>query len=205
MRRALAIGSVVAVLVGAATALAGGNGVLASANGDYGFSGQAAGSTFEIGPFTWNVQVKADGSVKGRFDYTQVRDGGVAAVGERPADLCVHRGRPRVGRRCDRGELAGEPRRARDVVPGSRQRGGRERCAGHVLDPRRRCGSGGPAVLRRPSTRQVPLPRQRGQSAGAKRLRRSGEGRARSSGPRRPEVRRVRARGSDPASRRDVA
>lgn len=77
MRRALAIGSFVVVLVTAATAMAGGNGVVASANGDYGFSGEAAGSTFDIGPFTWNVQVKADGSVKGTFDYTQVRDGGV--------------------------------------------------------------------------------------------------------------------------------
>ena len=75
MRRAFIIVSLVAVLVTAATAVAGGNGVVASANGDYGFSGQAAGSTFVIGPFTWNVQVKPDGSVKGRFDYTQVRDG----------------------------------------------------------------------------------------------------------------------------------
>ena len=75
MKRASMIASLVAVLVTAATALAGGNGVVASANGDYGFSGQAAGSTFVIGPFTWDVQIKADGSVKGQFDYTQVRDG----------------------------------------------------------------------------------------------------------------------------------
>jgi hypothetical protein len=75
VKRASMIASLVAVLVTAATALAGGNGVVASANGDYGFSGQAAGSTFVIGPFTWDVQVKADGSVKGQFDYTQVRDG----------------------------------------------------------------------------------------------------------------------------------
>lgn len=75
MKRASIIASLVALLVTAATALAGGNGVVASANGDYGFSGQAAGSTFVIGPFTWDVQVKADGSVKGQFDYTQVRDG----------------------------------------------------------------------------------------------------------------------------------
>lgn len=75
MRRAFIIVSLVALLLTAATALAGGNGVAASANGDYGFSGEAAGSTFVIGPFTWNVQVKADGSVKGQFDYTQVRDG----------------------------------------------------------------------------------------------------------------------------------
>jgi hypothetical protein len=75
VKRASIIASLVALLVTAATALAGGNGVIASANGDYGFSGQAAGSTFVIGPFTWDVQVKADGSVKGQFDYTQVRDG----------------------------------------------------------------------------------------------------------------------------------
>lgn len=75
MRRAFIIVSLVALLVTATTALAGGNGVQASANGDYGFSGEAAGSSFVIGPFTWNVQVKADGSVTGRFDYTQVRDG----------------------------------------------------------------------------------------------------------------------------------
>jgi hypothetical protein len=67
--------ALVAALVTGAAALAGGNGVVSSANGDYGFSGQAAGSTFVIGPFTWNVQVKADGSAKGSFDYTQVRDG----------------------------------------------------------------------------------------------------------------------------------
>jgi hypothetical protein len=75
VRRAFIIVSLVALLVTAATAAAAGKGVVASANGDYGFSGEAAGSTFVIGPFTWNVQVKADGSVKGQFDYTQVRDG----------------------------------------------------------------------------------------------------------------------------------
>ena len=75
MKRASIIASLVALLVTAATALAGDNGVVASANGDYGFSGQAAGSSFVIGPFTWDVQVKADGSAKGQFDYTQVRDG----------------------------------------------------------------------------------------------------------------------------------
>lgn len=65
----------VVVLVAAGSALAGGNGVVASANGGYGFTGEAAGSVFDIGPFTWNVQIKADGSVRGKFDYTQVRDG----------------------------------------------------------------------------------------------------------------------------------
>ncbi len=69
-------GIVVAVgLAVAGSALAAGAGVVASANGDYGFSGEAAGSTFVIGPFSWNVQVKADGTTTGSFDYTQVRDG----------------------------------------------------------------------------------------------------------------------------------
>ena len=75
MKRVFIIVSLAAVLVTAATAVAGGNGVVASASGDYGFSGNAAGSAFVIGPFTWNVQVEADGSAKGQFDYTQVRDG----------------------------------------------------------------------------------------------------------------------------------
>jgi hypothetical protein len=70
----------VAVLATAASALAGGSGVVASANGDYAFTGQAAGSTFAIGPFTWNVQVKADGTTKGEFEYTQVRDGVVLSA-----------------------------------------------------------------------------------------------------------------------------
>jgi hypothetical protein len=65
----------IVVLVAAGSAYAGGNGVVASANGDYGFTGAAAGSVFDIGPFTWNVKIKADGTVRGEFDYTQVRDG----------------------------------------------------------------------------------------------------------------------------------
>ena len=69
-------------------------------------------------------------------------------VGERPADLRVHRGRPRLGRRRDRGELAREPRRSRDVVPGAGQRRGLERAAGHVVDPRRGRCAGRTAVLR---------------------------------------------------------
>ena len=56
-------------------ALAGGSGVISSASGGYGFGGQAAGSTFDVGPFTFNVQVHADGTVHGRYRYVQVRDG----------------------------------------------------------------------------------------------------------------------------------
>ena len=58
-----------------ATAAGGSNGVVASASGGYGMSGTAAGSTFVIHPFTFNVRIYADGSADGRFNYTQVRDG----------------------------------------------------------------------------------------------------------------------------------
>ena len=65
----------VAALVAGASAFAGEGGVVASASGGYGFTGSAAGSFFDVGPFTWNVQVHDDGSAHGRFTYTQVRDG----------------------------------------------------------------------------------------------------------------------------------
>ena len=76
MKRVLTVLAAAGVLATAAAAVAGGNGVVASANGDYAFSGPQVGTTLEVGPFTWNVRVKADGSVSGRFDYTQVRNGG---------------------------------------------------------------------------------------------------------------------------------
>lgn len=53
----------------------GGNAVAASASGGYGFSGTAVGSTFVIHPFTFNVQMKSDGSVTGHYNYRQLRDG----------------------------------------------------------------------------------------------------------------------------------
>jgi hypothetical protein len=60
----------------AAASLAGaGSAVAASASGGYGFSGTAVGSTFVIRPFTWNVQLHADGTTSGSYRYTQVRDG----------------------------------------------------------------------------------------------------------------------------------
>ena len=111
-------GIVVAVgLAVAGSALAAGAGVVASANGDYGFSGEAAGSTFVIGPFTWNVQVKADGTTTGelRLHAGPRRS---RTQRERLAPVRVFRGRPRVGRRGDRGEFAAEPDRPRHVVPG---------------------------------------------------------------------------------------
>jgi hypothetical protein len=77
VRRVILIGSlaVAAVLMSVAGASGKGNGVVASASGGYGMSGTAAGSTFVIHPFTFTVRIKADGSVDGRFNYTQVRDG----------------------------------------------------------------------------------------------------------------------------------
>jgi hypothetical protein len=56
------------------------NGVVASASGGWSMSGTAAGSTFEIQPFTFNVRIYANGRVDGRFNYTQVRDGGEPLV-----------------------------------------------------------------------------------------------------------------------------
>jgi hypothetical protein len=76
VRRVIAIGIVAAAaLLNVSAASGDGNGVVASASGGYGMSGTAQGSTFVIQPFTFNVRVYADGSVDGRFNYTQVRDG----------------------------------------------------------------------------------------------------------------------------------
>jgi hypothetical protein len=63
------------VLASAGAASGDTNGVVASASGGYGMTGTAAGSTFVIHPFTFNVRIHADGSVDGHFNYTQVRDG----------------------------------------------------------------------------------------------------------------------------------
>ena len=62
-------------LVATGSAGADSNGVVASASGGYGFSGAAAGSFFAIHPFTWHVQIHADDSVTGQYEYTQLRDG----------------------------------------------------------------------------------------------------------------------------------
>lgn len=69
-----------ALLVSAGTASGEGSAVVASASGGWNMSGEAAGSTFEIQPFTFTVRIHADGSVAGRFNYTQVRDGGEPLV-----------------------------------------------------------------------------------------------------------------------------
>jgi hypothetical protein len=69
---------IIATLALAAAVAAGARadeGVVASASGGYSFSGPVLGGFIEVQPFTWNVQVHADGSVHGRYNYTQVRDG----------------------------------------------------------------------------------------------------------------------------------
>src|SRR5918994_1309295 len=76
MRRWLTAAVVaVAALAGTTSAGADGNGVIASASGGYGFAGTVLGGPIEVHPFAWNVQLLADGSAHGRFQYTQVRNG----------------------------------------------------------------------------------------------------------------------------------
>ena len=64
-----------ALTLGASTTAAADQGVVASASGGYSFSGPLLTGFIEVHPFSWNVQIRADGSVQGRFQYTQVRDG----------------------------------------------------------------------------------------------------------------------------------
>ena len=81
MRKVILIAVLAAALVTSVGAAAGdGDGVVASASGGWHMNGTAAGSTFEIQPFTFNVRIYADGTVSGRFNYTQVRDGGEPLV-----------------------------------------------------------------------------------------------------------------------------
>ena len=81
--------SLVAAVAGSAAG--GSKGVVASASGGYGMSGTAAGSTFVIHPFTFNVRVYEDGSADGRFNYTQVRDG-VSLTAKGSLDCAVIQG-----------------------------------------------------------------------------------------------------------------
>jgi hypothetical protein len=82
VRRSILIATLALLLVTvlAAGAAGGGGSVVASASGGYSMSGTAAGSTFVIHPFTFNVRLYADGSADGRFNYTQVRDGNALTV-----------------------------------------------------------------------------------------------------------------------------
>ena len=93
MRRLIVTAVVAAAvpLAAAGAASGQGRGVVASASGGYVLSGPAAGSNFEIQPFTFNVRIYADGSVDGRFNYTQVRDG-VALSASGSLDCAVIQG-----------------------------------------------------------------------------------------------------------------
>jgi len=71
----LIIIAALALAAGASTTAGAGEGVVASASGGYSFSGPLLGGFIEVHPFAWNVQIDADGSVSGHYQYTQVRDG----------------------------------------------------------------------------------------------------------------------------------
>ncbi len=64
-----------ALAAGASATAGADEGVVASASGSYSFSGPVLGGFIEVHPFAWNVTLHADGSVQGRSQYTQVRDG----------------------------------------------------------------------------------------------------------------------------------
>ena len=77
MRRPILISLLVAGVVAVTAGSASGErkGLLNLANGRFGFSGVAAGSTFDVHPFSFSVRGYADGSATGRYSYRQVRDG----------------------------------------------------------------------------------------------------------------------------------
>ncbi len=77
MRRAIHTAILATAILFATAGAASGDAkrVVASASGGWSMSGTAAGSTFVIHPFTFNVRIYANGNVNGRFNYTQVRDG----------------------------------------------------------------------------------------------------------------------------------
>ena len=75
-KKSLAAGvAALALLAGASVSAGANEGVVASASGGYSFSGPLLGGFIEVHPFAWNVTLHADGSVHGRYQYTQVRDG----------------------------------------------------------------------------------------------------------------------------------
>jgi hypothetical protein len=84
LKRTLVVATAAVAL--AATASAGtGNGVVASAKGGYGFRT----SSVDVGPFTWHVQLHADGSVDGGYDYTQVSLSSSAALTVKGPIICA--------------------------------------------------------------------------------------------------------------------
>ncbi len=75
LRRSLVVAIAAAALTAPASA-GNENGVPMSASGGYRFST----SSVDVGPFTWHVQLHADGSVDGGYDYTQVSSSTGAAL-----------------------------------------------------------------------------------------------------------------------------
>jgi hypothetical protein len=75
IRRFSAVAVVALALIATGSAAADDDGGSAHAWGAYSFSGTAAGSFFDVGPFIWGVKVREDGSVRGHYWYRQVRDG----------------------------------------------------------------------------------------------------------------------------------
>jgi hypothetical protein len=74
-KRSVIIIAAFALAAGVSASAGADEGVVASASGGYSLSGPLLGGFIEVQPFTWNVQVRADGTVHGRYNYTQVRDG----------------------------------------------------------------------------------------------------------------------------------
>jgi hypothetical protein len=74
-KRTVIIIAALALAAGVSASAGADEGVVASASGGYSFSGPLLGGFIEVHPFTWNVEVRADGSAYGRYNYTQVRDG----------------------------------------------------------------------------------------------------------------------------------
>lgn len=74
-KRTVIILAALVLAAGASASAGAGEGVVASASGGYGFSGPLLTGFIEVHQFAWNVEIKADGSVEGHYQYTQVRDG----------------------------------------------------------------------------------------------------------------------------------
>ena len=74
-QKAVIVVAALALAAGAAATAGASEGVVASASGGYSFSGPVLGGFIEVHPFAWNVNVHADGSVDGRYNYAQIRDG----------------------------------------------------------------------------------------------------------------------------------
>ena len=86
LRRTGVVVVAIAAAALATTASAGNeNGVVAVASGGYGFST----SSVDVGPFTWHVQIQADGNVDGAYSYTQTSSSTGAVLTAKGPLTCV--------------------------------------------------------------------------------------------------------------------